>query len=267
DGIADGHDARRDGPLARLLDPGRGEPRTHERRRPHLCDDLRGRQPRAALLRLGVGGQGRARGPYPPAGRRARAPRHCCQRHPGRGDRHPGGTEDSRLRHARERRPPAQPVGAPDHHGRRRARHRRAVASGPRLDDGQRHRRRRRRRHRRVTYTHAIVLGLVQGLTEFLPVSSSGHLILVSHFLGWPDQGLAFDAALHLGTLAALLAYFRTELIGLLTGAVSRSVIVVLAVATVPAVIVGLAFGKAIETGLRSPLLIAASTAFWAGVM
>jgi undecaprenyl-diphosphatase len=118
-----------------------------------------------------------------------------------------------------------------------------------------------------VTYTHAIVLGLVQGLTEFLPVSSSGHLILVPHFLGWPDQGLAFDAALHLGTLAALLAYFRTELIGLLTGAVSRSVIVVLAVATVPAVIIGLAFGKAIETGLRSPLLIAASTAFWAGVM
>jgi undecaprenyl-diphosphatase len=106
----------------------------------------------------------------------------------------------------------------------------------------------------------------VQGLTEFLPVSSSGHLILVPHLFGWPDQGLAFDAALHLGTLAALVA-LRTELIGLLTGALSRSVIVVLAVGTVPAVLTGLAFGKAIEAGLRSPLLIAASTAFWAGVM
>jgi undecaprenyl-diphosphatase len=118
-----------------------------------------------------------------------------------------------------------------------------------------------------VTYAHAVVLGLVQGLTEFLPVSSSGHLILVPYFFGWPDQGLAFDAALHLGTLAALLAYFRTELIGMATGALSRGVILVLAVATVPAVIVGLAFGRAIETGLRSPLLIAGSTAFWAGVM
>jgi len=51
-----------------------------------------------------------------------------------------------------------------------------------------------------VTYTQGVILGLVQGLTEFLPVSSSGHLILVPAVLGWPDQGLAFDAAVHLGT-------------------------------------------------------------------
>ena len=118
-----------------------------------------------------------------------------------------------------------------------------------------------------MTYAHAVVLGLVQGLTEFLPVSSSGHLILVPHVFGWPDQGLAVDAALHLGTLGALVAYFRGELIGLVTGALSRRLILVLLVATVPAAVVGLAFGRTIETSLRAPLLIAITTAFWGGVM
>lgn len=60
------------------------------------------------------------------------------------------------------------------------------------------------------------VLGLVQGLTEFLPVSSSAHLILFSKFLQWPDQGLAFDIAANTGTLVALLVYFRSDLLGLL---------------------------------------------------
>jgi undecaprenyl-diphosphatase len=118
-----------------------------------------------------------------------------------------------------------------------------------------------------VTYTHALVLGLVQGLTEFLPVSSSGHLILVPRIFGWPDQGLAVDAALHLGTLAALVAYFRSELIGLLTGALSRRLIVLLAAATVPAGVAGVVFGNTIEANFRAPLLIAAATAFWGGVM
>jgi undecaprenyl-diphosphatase len=118
-----------------------------------------------------------------------------------------------------------------------------------------------------VTYAHALVLGLVQGLTEFLPVSSSGHLILVPHVYGWPDQGLAVDAALHLGTLAALVAYFRGELIDLVTGALSRRLIPLLIAATVPAAVLGLALGKTIEDELRAPLLIAATTAFWGGVM
>jgi undecaprenyl-diphosphatase len=118
-----------------------------------------------------------------------------------------------------------------------------------------------------VTYAHALVLGLVQGLTEFLPVSSSGHLILVPHVFGWADQGLAVDAALHLGTLAALMAYFRGELVDLATGALSRRLILVLIAATVPAAVLGLAFGRTIETSLRAPLLIAITTAFWGGVM
>ena len=83
-----------------------------------------------------------------------------------------------------------------------------------------------------MTYTQALVLGVVQGLTEFLPVSSSGHLILVPFVLGWPDQGLAFDAVIHVGTLAALLAYFRGEMLALVSGTLSRRVGLVLLVAT-----------------------------------
>ena len=59
---------------------------------------------------------------------------------------------------------------------------------------------------------HALALAFVQGITEFLPISSSAHLILPSKLLGWPDQGLAFDAAVHLGSLTAVVVYFRHEL-------------------------------------------------------
>jgi len=112
-----------------------------------------------------------------------------------------------------------------------------------------------------VTYTQGVVLGLVQGLTEFLPVSSSGHLILVPHVFGWPDQGLAFDAVMHLGTLAALLAYFRRELLGMVSGALSRRLAVLLVLATIPAGLVGVLFEKLVENQLRSPLVIATATA------
>ena len=61
-----------------------------------------------------------------------------------------------------------------------------------------------------------IVLALVQGLTEFLPISSSAHLILVPVLVDWPDQGLAFDVAVHFGTLSAVVSYFRKELAGML---------------------------------------------------
>lgn len=118
-----------------------------------------------------------------------------------------------------------------------------------------------------MTYLQAIVLGIVQGVTEFLPISSSGHLILVPRLFGWPDQGQAFDAVIHIGTFAALVVYFRAELIDLLTGALSRRVALILLAATVPAGIAGLVFSKAIEANLRSPLLIAATTAFWGLVM
>ena len=118
-----------------------------------------------------------------------------------------------------------------------------------------------------MTYTQGVVLGLVQGLTEFLPVSSSGHLILVPHVFGWPDQGLAFDAVMHLGTLAALVAYFRRELLGMVSGALSRRLAVLLVLATIPGAVAGVLFGKLVETELRWPLVIAVSTAGWAIVM
>jgi undecaprenyl-diphosphatase len=118
-----------------------------------------------------------------------------------------------------------------------------------------------------VSYLQGIVLGLVQGLTEFLPVSSSGHLILVPLVFGWQDQGLAVDAALHLGTLAALVAYFRRELVGLLTGTISRRLGALIVVATIPAALAGLLLDKYVEKNVRWPLLIAASTAFWGLVM
>ena len=102
-----------------------------------------------------------------------------------------------------------------------------------------------------MTYTQALVLGMVQGLTEFLPVSSSGHLILVPHLFGWPDQGLAFDAAMHLGTLGALIAYFRVELVELLTGVLARRLALVLLAASVPALAVGWLASHWVETHLR----------------
>jgi undecaprenyl-diphosphatase len=118
-----------------------------------------------------------------------------------------------------------------------------------------------------VTYPQGVVLGVVQGLTEFLPVSSSGHLVLVPHIVGWPDQGLAFDAVVHLGTLGALLAYFRAELHGMLRGTLPRRVAALLVVATVPGAVAGLLFETQIEERLRSPLLIAATLSLWAIVM
>ena len=70
---------------------------------------------------------------------------------------------------------------------------------------------------------HAVLLAILQGFTEFLPISSSGHLILAPRLLDWPDQGLAFDVAVHLGTLLAVIAYFRSELVHM-AGARFRSV-------------------------------------------
>ena len=118
-----------------------------------------------------------------------------------------------------------------------------------------------------MSYLQAIVLGIVQGVTEFLPISSSGHLILVPRVFGWPDQGQAFDAVIHIGTFAALVVYFRAELVELLTGALSRRVALILVAATIPAGAAGLLLNRTIEANLRSPLLIAGTTAFWGVIM
>ena len=117
---------------------------------------------------------------------------------------------------------------------------------------------------------HIVWLALLQGLTEFLPVSSSAHLILVPALLGWEDQGLAFDVAVHLGTLIAVVAYFRRDIVtlflawlGSMTGNGMRAEARLawgVILGTIPAGLVGLLFKDAIEVHLRSPLVIAFTT-------
>ena len=117
---------------------------------------------------------------------------------------------------------------------------------------------------------HAILLAIIQGLTEFLPISSSAHLILPSVLLGWRDQGMAFDVAVHLGSLLAVLYYFRHEVVSL-TAAWLRSVrgkaqnaesrlAWCIVLATIPACIVGVVFGDLIAGFLRSGWVIAVTT-------
>jgi undecaprenyl-diphosphatase len=117
---------------------------------------------------------------------------------------------------------------------------------------------------------HAIYLAILQGFTEFLPISSSGHLILLPSLTGWADQGLAFDVAVHVGSLLAVVTYFRHELRAMTIdwfkslGArkqvgESRLAWAVLW-GTVPVGIAGLLLGDLIEVNLRSPMVIAVTT-------
>ena len=78
---------------------------------------------------------------------------------------------------------------------------------------------------RDMNVLHALILGIVQGLTEFIPVSSSGHLIIARHVLGLPETGLSFDMALNIGTIAALLIYFARDLGDLAVGFVKGDAI------------------------------------------
>jgi undecaprenyl-diphosphatase len=118
----------------------------------------------------------------------------------------------------------------------------------------------------------ALVMGIVQGLTEFLPVSSSGHLIVVPFLAGWDDAfitSLAFSVMLHLGTLVALLVYFRADWIRLVPAGIAaardrsfagdpdRKLAWLLIASTIPAAIVGLVFNDLIEGSFRQVGLVA----------
>ncbi|MFL0809638.1 MAG: undecaprenyl-diphosphate phosphatase [Agarilytica sp.] len=117
---------------------------------------------------------------------------------------------------------------------------------------------------------HVIILALVQGITEFLPISSSAHLILPKELLGWLDQGLAFDVAVHLGTLSAVLIYFRKDVVALLSGwchsAIGKGtdehgrLAWFIIAATIPAALFGLVMNDIIEAHLRSTAVIATTT-------
>jgi len=108
-----------------------------------------------------------------------------------------------------------------------------------------------------LSLLQSAALGIVQGLTEFLPISSSAHLILIPYFFGWTDPGLAFDVALHLGTLVGVMAYFWKDFWEMLTLPTHRKTLGFLIVATIPGAVMGLLFEHKVETVFRSPALIA----------
>lgn len=116
-----------------------------------------------------------------------------------------------------------------------------------------------------------LILALVQGLTEFLPISSSAHLILAPHLLGFADQGLAFDVAVHFGSLIAVVGYFRKDIAAILSDWFASTVRKAPAtdnsrlgwavlLGTIPVVIAGLLMKTLVETELRSDLVIATTT-------
>ena len=120
-----------------------------------------------------------------------------------------------------------------------------------------------------MDWLHLLVLSLIQGVTEFIPVSSSAHLILPSQLLGWPDQGQAFDVAVHVGTLMAVVLAFRQQIAAIVSGWLghvrhrratpeSRMGWMIL-LATIPAAVAGLVFESLIEQYTRSMLVIRCS--------
>lgn len=121
-----------------------------------------------------------------------------------------------------------------------------------------------------MDWLQVIVLALVQGITEFLPISSSAHLVLPALLTDWPDQGLAFDVGVHFGSLIAVIAYFRTELFNMATDTVRYplqrrytdhvDLVLKLTLATLPVVVVGLLAKDLVEDYLRTLPVIAATT-------
>jgi undecaprenyl-diphosphatase len=121
-----------------------------------------------------------------------------------------------------------------------------------------------------MDFLQALFLGLLQGLTEFLPISSSAHLILVPAFFDWVDQGVAFDLAVHMGTLLAVVLYFRTDVFGIardgLMSMGQRRVVgqgalaLYLVIGTIPAGLAGLALLDIIDNELRAVEIIFATT-------
>lgn len=112
-----------------------------------------------------------------------------------------------------------------------------------------------------MSYLDAIILGLLQGLTEFLPVSSSGHLVLAEHLLGAKNAGVTFELLVHLGTLLAVLIYFRKQILAMIRSLFDasmveqRKLVWYIIIATIPAVIVALTLEDTIESAFDSPAL------------
>ena len=122
-----------------------------------------------------------------------------------------------------------------------------------------------------MSYLEPVVLGFVQGLTEFLPVSSSGHLILIPKLFGWAEQTMVFDAVIHLATLVAVIVALWVDVKTIVTGVFKRNesgrLGWMIVAAAIPVLAVGFLANDWLETTFRSPLIVAASLAFWGVVL
>jgi undecaprenyl-diphosphatase len=124
-----------------------------------------------------------------------------------------------------------------------------------------------------MNFLHLILLGLLQGLTEFLPISSSAHLILLPLIAEWQDQGLALDIAAHIGTLFAVIIYFRIDIKNIISNGVKSApwhdnninarLFWFMCLATIPVSVVGLSLHDFISEYFRNPLIIAIATIFF----
>ena len=112
-----------------------------------------------------------------------------------------------------------------------------------------------------MTILQALILGIIQGLTEFIPVSSSGHLVIMHKLLGINANGLTFDVALHIGTLIALIIFFHQDILMLTRSLIKKSeqtrLAWLLALATIPAMVAGVLLESAAENSFRSVTLVA----------
>src|SRR3990172_8714987 len=122
-----------------------------------------------------------------------------------------------------------------------------------------------------MTLEQILLLSFIQGLTEFLPISSSGHLVLIPALCGWRDQGLIMDVAAHIGTLGSVLVYFRKDVAALCKGSFSllkgqtnenTHLLFNLIIATLPVILLGLFFDKVVGSAFRSVTIIA-----WVGII
>jgi undecaprenyl-diphosphatase len=128
-----------------------------------------------------------------------------------------------------------------------------------------------------MTLEQIIVLAVVQGITEFLPISSSGHLILVPVLVGWQDQGLLVDVMAHVGSLAAIIAYFWRDVVSLIGGGLDLlrgrltapgRIVLYIAAATVPAVVLGVVFKTTgFIDAIRGPQIVAWNAIIFALLM
>ncbi len=128
-----------------------------------------------------------------------------------------------------------------------------------------------------MTWLQVVVLAIVQGLTEFLPISSSGHLVLVPSAAGWSDQGLAFDVAVHFGSLIAVCIFFRRDIVAMIRGGFEvlqlktdtpeSRIALAIGLGTIPAAVAGLTLAGWIEANLRSPSVIVFTLSGYAVLM